>query len=226
MHFVCTCSAQPNGSWTYVRKARKKFELLWSGESQFSGYLVASLIFPQCKTDLSFRSVRYLQQGPKNSKLWLVGSLQLRFSSVQVQAEPEKIAATPEEMPASASASSKVPNGPKADPEIKAKLEEIEGILTQKSEAKFGEEEEKVEIEKTKTKESELNPRPTGWKDGSVWFCDFCILLLSYINCKNRMKNFWKLDECQDYIDDIKIKVPEFFGPQKSLSLGWEREIP
>lgn len=78
----------------------------------------------------------------------------------EVQAEPEKIAATPEEMPASASASSKVPNGPKADPEIKAELEEIEGILTQKSEAKFGEEEEKVEIEKTKTKESELNPRP------------------------------------------------------------------
>lgn len=92
-------------------------------------------------------------------------------------------------MPASASASSKVPNLT-ADPEIKAELEEIEGILTQKSDAKFGEEEEKVEIEKTKTKESELNPRPTGWKDGSVWFCDFCILLLSYINCKNRMKNF------------------------------------
>ena len=113
-------------------------------------------------------------------------------------------------MPASASASSKVPNGPTADPEIKAELEEIEGILTQKSEAKFGEEEEKVEIEKAKTKESELNPRPTGWKDGSVLFCDFCILLLSYINCKNRMNNFWKLDECQDIIDDIKIKVPEF----------------
>ena len=77
----------------------------------------------------------------------------------EVQAEPEKIAATPEEMPASASASSKVPNLT-ADPEIKAELEEIEGILTQKSDAKFGEEEEKVEIEKTKTKESELNPRP------------------------------------------------------------------
>ena len=98
----------------------------------------------------------------------------LRFSSVQVQAEPEKIAATPEEMPASASASSKVPNGPNADPEIKAELKEIEGILTQKSEAKFGEEEEKVEIEKTKTKESEINPRPRGWKDGRVLFCDFC----------------------------------------------------
>lgn len=79
--------------------------------------------------------------------------------SVQVQAEPEKIAAKPEEMPASAS--SKVPN-PNGDPEIKAEMEEIEGILTQKSEAKFGEE--KVEIEKTKTVESEINPRPTGWK--------------------------------------------------------------
>lgn len=31
-------------------KARKKLELPLSGESQFSGYLVASLIFPQCKT--------------------------------------------------------------------------------------------------------------------------------------------------------------------------------
>ena len=61
-----------------------------------------------------------------------------------------------------ASASSDVPN-PNGDPEIKAETEEIEGILTQ-SEAKFGEEE-KVETEKAKeTKESEINPRPTGWK--------------------------------------------------------------
>ncbi len=75
----------------------------------------------------------------------------------QVQAEPEKIAVKLEEMPASAS--SDVPN-PNGDPEIKAETEEIEGILTQ-SEAK----EEKVETEKAKeTKESEINPRPTGWK--------------------------------------------------------------
>ena len=155
-----TCSKARKKVWVAIVRWVAIFRLLGSQPD----------ISTQCKTDLSFRS-------QKTAKIsWLEAS-KLRCSSVQVQAEPEKIAATPEEMPASASASSKVPNLT-ADPEIKAELEEIEGILTQKSDAKFGEEEEKVEIEKTKTKESELNPRPTGWKDGSVLFCDSCWVTL------------------------------------------------